>query len=457
MAQTTTWEASLSELKALLERQSGKPDQKSIRSTYARLKKRFPAQLEQHLSQNRELQDQLNASLAGGPGYVTVLNPTHYQALREALAQNRFHSLEGSPWPTAQLGKEGQAELIPASLEPQGHLAPEEMGAWSHLMWTQREQLSDLTVDVLDTLGAIWLRSAQSPNDDAIADLDSLLAIRGLKQRTGRTGEARGYRDSQRMEIFQSLVQIQNLWLTIGQIESYETTPKGQRKRKVKTIQSRAFIITDRLGQLRLDGCIDIEKFVFRPGKVFGQFLFGPGRQTALLSARALSYDPYREAWEKRLARYLSWHWKAHRVQDHHRYPATTLLQAIDPNLGSRYSQRNRERLEKALDKLQADQVIGDWSYSDAQGREILVSPPFATPNALTIQGVAELTLPKEEPQRPWSRLRDKRRALGLTQAALAQQLEITQAYLSMLETGKTSRQLNPELADRIYKWLNQP
>lgn len=388
--------------------------------------------------------------------YMTVFNPSHYQALREALAQNQFQSLEGSPWPTALLGKEGQAQLIPAALDPHCSLAPEEQGSWSHLMWSQRQQLSDLTVDVLDTLGAIWLKTATNPNDDAVADLDSLLTIRGLKQRTGRTGERRGFRNNQRLEIFKSLVQIQNLWLTLGQFESIETTPKGRKKRRVQAIQSRAFVITDRLGQLRLDGCIDVEKFIFRPGKVFGQFLFGPGRQTALLSARALSYDPYREAWEKRLTRYLSWHWKASSIkQDGHHYSVATLLNAVDPQLNTRL-QTHKNRLEKALDKLQTDQVIHSWAYVEAsQLSEINVSPPTGAkesfPLAAAVAALPELSRPIG------TEMQKRRKNLKLSQVALALKLEITQAYLSMIENGKVaSDQLNPTLRAKIYKWMGE-
>lgn len=387
--------------------------------------------------------------------YFRVFNPSHYQALREALAQNQFQALEGNPWPTALLGTEGQAQLIPAALDPQGGVAPEEQGAWSHLMWCQREQLSDLTVDVLDTLGAIWLQTATSPNDDAIADLDALLAIRGLKPRTGRSGETRGFRTQQRLEIFQSLVQIQNLWLTLGQFETIETTPRGRKKRKIQAIQSRAFVITDRLGQLRLDGCIDVEKFVFRPGKVFGQFLFGPGRQTALLSARALSYDPYREAWEKRLTRYLSWHWKANTKQSNHRYLVSTLLGAVDPKLNPRL-QTNRSRLDRALDKLQTDQVIDSWSYADSSDQsEVHVSPPTnPKSDSFTILAAASATLP-EQFRLLGVEIRKRRNKLKLPQSSLAQQLEVTQAYLSMIENGKINpSQLSPVLRARIYKWM---
>lgn len=442
-------------LEALFALPNTPPTRHKIQQAYELLEKNYPNEIRLRLSQDSKFHKTLCYWLQPQESaYLTVFNPTHYQALREALAQNQFQSLEGSPWPTAALGQEGQAQLIPATLDPQSSLAPEELGAWSHLMWTQRQQLSDLTVDVLDTLGAIWLKTAQTPQDDALADLDSLLTIRGLKQRAGRSGEARGFRDSQRMDIFQSLVQIQNLWLTLGQIESIETTPKGHKKRKIKTIQSRAFIITDRLGQLRLDGCIDVEKFVFRPGKVFGQFLFGPGRQTALLSAKALSYNPYREIWEKRLTRYLSWHWRANNVEHNSHYSIETLLNAVDPQWNDRFSPKVRDRLEKALDKLQEDLVIEGWSYVGSS--EICVLPPPAHRTPLTLLAAAKAALPEETTaHKLGSQVRERRKTLRLSQAALAQQLEITQAYLSMLENGKTgSRHLNTALSEKIYKWL---
>jgi predicted XRE-type DNA-binding protein len=439
----------------LLAAMPGPLTRRRVQQAYQQLEKDSPQELRLRLAQDPDFKHTLRRWLPEDNAYLTVFNPTHYQALREALAQNQFQSRDGSPWPTAPLGQQGQAQLIPATLDPHGSLAPEEMGAWSHLMWAQRQQLSDLTVDVLDTLGAIWLEKAKSPTDDAIADLDSLLAIRGLKQRTGRSGESRGFREQQRLEIFQSLVQIQNLWLTLGQLESIETTPKGQQKRKIKTIQSRAFVITDRLGQLRLDGCIDVEKFIFRPGTVFGQFLFGPGRQTALLSARALSYDPYRETWEKRLTRYLSWHWRTTSIaQNSHRYSFKTLLHAIDPTLKTRYTQRLHDRLEKALDKLQADLVIESWSYQGSQeDLEVCVLPPVAqTMLATTVEKPVILESVSSELN---SQLKKRRKALKLSQATLAQHLEITQAYLSMLENGKTGR-LNDTLVEKIYKWLEE-
>ena len=101
----------------------------------------------------------------------------------------------------------------------------------------------------------------------------------------------------------QALAHIQNLWINIADVDGAD----GARR----SLQSRAFVITDRYGVTDASGTmVDMERFVFQPGRVFAQFLMGPGQQTALLSAKALKYDPYRQTWEKRLSRFLSWQWR---------------------------------------------------------------------------------------------------------------------------------------------------
>ena len=94
----------------------------------------------------------------------------------------------------------------------------------------------------------------------------------------------------------------------LGNVEVHEP---GKRKATHKGIQSRLFIVTDSYGQRRLDGSIDpnCARFIFQPGKAMAAFLLGPGRSTALLSIRALSYNPYKQKWEKRLCRFLAWQW----------------------------------------------------------------------------------------------------------------------------------------------------
>lgn len=422
---------------------------------------------------------------------LTVLSHAIYQALREAMAQNTFKQTEGSPWPTAELkkgGASGHAQLRPPLVENGPLMPPEKAEALAKIMWEQQKDLSDLDADALDLLSHIWLQQARTPESFAVAHVDQFLAMRGLEQRWGRR---KGYETQQRDKMLQVLSHIQNIWLNLGEVEIYETEGsglnKGRRKAVKRALQSRAFIITDRMGQLRLDGYLDVERFIFQPGRLFAQFLFGPGRQTALLSTRAVQYDPYRQKWEKRLARYLSWQWRIQaRHGDYARpYRVATLLEAVGEDLNPRRASATRERLEKALDTLEKDEVISEWRYDrwdedvaelrgwwlPWQQATILLEPPeiiretYKTldrhrskelPGTRLRQQLAAplATGTPDEENLLAEKVKLQRKKLGLSQSEAAQQLGVVQSSLSRLERGIVTP--TPDLLKRVEEWLNQ-
>ncbi|MBY0432207.1 MAG: XRE family transcriptional regulator, partial [Rhodospirillales bacterium] len=303
-------------------------------------------------------------------GMLVVLSSGHFQSLREALYKNTFREVEGTPWPTAELdrgGTKGYAQLRPPILDVEPLLPPDQMHAWAQTMWKQQRELSDLDADALDALCAIYLSQARDPDDAAVADVDEILAMRGLKPKRGGSGRRGGYEPEQREEMLRALSHIQNLWINIAEVKVYEHDSRGGRAPhpSIKTLQSRPFIITDRLGQMRLDGYMDVERFIFRPGKAFAAFLFGAGRQTGLLFQKALQYDPYRRRWEKRLTRYISWHWRAvaRTGAFTQTYRVQTLLDAVGESLNERYPSKTRGRLENALDTLHQDGIVAGWQY----------------------------------------------------------------------------------------------
>lgn len=435
---------------------------------------------------------------------LTVLSHAIYQALREALAQNNFQRTDDSPWPTAILkkgGASGHAQLIPPIVENTPLMPTEQVAAWAQMMWEQQKDLTDLDADALDLLSHIWLQQAKTPKDYAIANVDQFLSMRGLEQKQKEKGRRGGYEPEQRARMLQVLSHIQNVWLNLGEIEIYEQDPrrKGRSKATKQTFQSRAFIITDRMGQMRLDGYLDVERFIFQPGHLFAQFLFGPGRQTALLSARAVQYDPYRQRVEKRLARYLSWQWRIQARQGEYSRPyrVNTLLEAVGEQLNERRPSATRDRLEKALDTLQQDGVIASWQYDRwdeaiAQQRgwgqvwtqaTLLLDPPQAireTYKSLqshrgrerdkdeeilelkeakplqvsrTTGQEAPATLPADETLA--QRIKQHRKKLGLSQTEAADQLGIVQSYLSKIEKNHLRPAL--DLHQRIIEWLETP
>ncbi|MEI7554558.1 helix-turn-helix transcriptional regulator [Candidatus Chlorohelix sp.] len=410
---------------------------------------------------------------------ITVPGISPYEAIRDALAKNTFMQLDNTPWPTAVLQEgeaKGQAQLKPAMLDEQPLMPPEEVEKWSALMWKQREELSDLDADTLDMLSHVWLQQANSADNYAVASVDDFLQMRGLKPKRGGGGRRGGYEPEQRTDMLKALAHIQNLWLNMGEVEVNEETGKKKKMNRSskQAVQSRAFVITDRMGQTRLDGHMDVQRFAFRPGILFARFLFGPGRQTALLSAKAVQYDPYRQKWEKRLARYFSWQWRVRaRLGDYNKpYQVQALLEAVGEELNIRYPAKTRERLEKALETLKEDGVIAGWEYEKWeeqiveqrgwaeiwQEATILIIPPQAirdTYRFLKRHGDENAGLDQafNDGGGMAEIVRKTRKDRKLSQAQAARELGVTQSYLSKLETNQV--ELSNAFRKRLEEWLS--
>jgi DNA-binding XRE family transcriptional regulator len=375
------------------------------------------------------------------PGTMLALSAPSFQSLRDALCKNSFVRTEGAPWPTARLHGGGIAQLRPPAFDDLPWLPREGLDRWADAMWRQQSELSDRDADVLDALCSLYLAKAQGPNDAVTADVAQLLNLRGLRPKKGGGGRRGGFEAEQKNEMLASLNHIQNLWIDVAEIE---VMPGG---RDTKTLQSRPFLITDRVGAKRDDGDIDMERFVFRPGRVFAAFLFSGAHH--LLFRKALEYDPYRRRWEKRLARYFSWHWGD---GGGHAHGVAALLDVVGKPVDPLYPTKTRARLEKALTTLTADHVVAGWRYAGEArpagvaawlGATIFVDAPEAL-RAYYAGKHADDDLP--------GRLRHARRAGGLTQAELARSLGIAQSHLSKLETGRVAPAA--DLRAAIEDWL---
>lgn len=388
----------------------------------------------------------------------------HYAALQTVLAQGKFDRAEGSPFPRAPLDREGRsfAELRPVDPTEEFSIPPAELEAMAQRMWASREELSDRDVDTLDALAGTWAAQARDPLDRVAVKVDDLLRMRGIKPKKGGGGRRGGYEPEQRAALWEALDRIGNLWLQV--------TPTG--KKATKTVaQSRAFVITDRVGQRRFDGSIDVQAVLIAPGRVFGGFLFGPGRQVALLHRQALRYHPIQRAIEKRLARYLSWQWRVGAAEKTFERPfrVATLLDRAGLEIGARPA-RTRERLEEALDRITEDQVLDGWEYDGLQestlpkrgwarlwaDTNIVVKAPSTIVDAYSSisRGAPPKQLTATSRPAPASSidpgtLRDHRGKL--TQRVAAARVGISQATYSRAERGAP---LSQEIHDKLLAWL---
>jgi DNA-binding XRE family transcriptional regulator len=336
--------------------------------------------------------------------------------------------------------------------------------------------MDDLTADVFDIISAAWLKRAEHPEAMVTVTADEFLQYRGLQPKTSGTERRGGYREEQRQKIAHHIAILASTWVTVFTMDVTQKNEKGRWQRTKWRGESRAVVVTSQFGQEQKTGDeLDVYAWRVRPGDVFAKFLFGPGRQTALLSKRAVEYDPYRQKWEKRLTRYLSWQWRIRQNGGTYLEPISVekLLEAVGENVDTKNPIRTKERLEKALDTLQEDGIITSWQYETAKEEtvgqpgwwkewldwKIIVEPPQNLMEYYAkIPQLSTKALPSAKPNQTLDlgeSLKKARKDQGLTLMQAAEEIGISPSRLSEIENGKKAT-VSKDTRRKILKWLHE-
>lgn len=407
--------------------------------------------------------------------HLLVMNSAPYQSVRDAIYKKNFEIIGNIPWPATPILKgntEGFIQIIPFGNDHITYGQTNVKEAWNRV-----HSLSDVDVDVFDALCSLFLSKAAHNEETVEIYLNDLLSIRGLKPKLGGFGRRGGYEAKQRAQILKSLTNIQSIWININKATIYEKGKPVQTK-----LQGRTFIFKDRNGvEYDISEEADRKKITFTIDKVFAKYLNGSARQVALLSIKALQYNPYRQLREKRLTRYLSWRWRTQARKGDFLQPnkTSTLLESIGEKLNDRTPSRTRERFEKALDVLLDDGVIASWHYekwdesiADYKGwasiwlnSMILIEPPDIikeqyrsiekkqkshTGNRLAKQDPANL----KSSDHIGEQIRITRKKLNLSLYQLAEELEISAPYVSNIERGMKIP--SSKIQTKMKKWLEK-
>jgi DNA-binding transcriptional regulator YiaG len=405
---------------------------------------------------------------------IYVMNNAPYQSVREVFYKMCFHPDPSLLWPTAPLVKgsvEGVLQIKPFKKD---HYSFNKNHSIVKETWEDAQFLSDLGADIFDALCTFFLSKAKHFEDIVEIQLDDLLAIRGLKPKLGGEGRRGGYEVKQRRQALKTLSIIQKLWIDLNKTVIYE---KG--KPVEASLQGRAFIFVDQKGrEYPITEDSGEKKIRYKVDQVFAKYLFGSGRQVALLPLKVLHYDPYRKTWEKRLTRYLSWRWRIQARKGEFLQPnkISTLLDAIGVKINDRTPSRTRERLEIGLDTLQQDGVIGSWYYekwneaiADRKGwgriwmnSTIIIDPPeYIKEQYRSIrksqQGKSMRQLPRdiygEVDDMIGIRVREVREKFDLSLSLVSEELEISTSYLSNIERG--IKIPSKKIKMRLMNWLD--
>ncbi|GHO51433.1 hypothetical protein [Ktedonospora formicarum] len=241
------------------------------------------------------------------------------------------------------------------------------------VLWDQVNQLSDIDGDVLLACLAQWMNEHDSEGLVWITS-DHILNYRGIQPRQYIDAQGTKRASTHRLEdlqsIHKSMQRISNLFVTTQEWSAEPRTPgkRGRPKKRQLQLQDKLLHIEKRfVDSTAFDDGRNEElaiAWLIRLGKCVPTLSTNTNRQVAYLFQQALIYDPFREKWEKRLARYFMM-----RLQDFTSQIILCLIQDMLLELGflidAKNPDRGRHRFEQALDRLVQDQLIGSWCYQE--------------------------------------------------------------------------------------------
>lgn len=235
-------------------------------------------------------------------------------------------------------------------------------------LWKDVRAFSDRDADLLlyafstliketDGKGGAWIHAKH------------FLEQRGIKPITKREGvitRRAGDRVEDLAAVEHSLYRLSGLWVNI---EERFPAPKKGGKQRVFRHQGRLFAVMETWTQHRMVPQEGIPEQIpvawkIKAGDWLMEYLHAP-RYVAFLCDQSLHYDPRNEVWEKRLSRYFLFFLRIN--AKHHRSVLTRsieeLLHANSLPINASDPQKTRDRFEKAMGRLLAEQQIESWEY----------------------------------------------------------------------------------------------
>ncbi len=439
-----------------------------------------PAWIHDNLTELRRLVRTVTELLAGPteprPGFMELVNNTIYHQTRDVIARGAFDCGNGNKWPTGRIEQKTvtadvQIKPDPANVEP--NLDETALREWHERAARQALAMDDDTADVLDYITSEVIQQKAAQGQDVVFSADRFLEKRGLQKQLSGTGRRGGYKTEYRRDFAAQVANLSDVWIRVAEMDTVELDGKGKRRRsKRRGLESRAVVVSARAGQISMTGRIEPDTYRGRLGPLFEESIFGPWRDIALVSLKALGYDRYRERPEKRLTRYLSWQWRIRQGTGNYLQPfeVATLLGAIGLEVSKKNPTQTMERLETALDTLHGDGVIAGWQYCEGWDADIVGRRGWAAKWQgwkIVIEPPAEIMdqyqrIPHKEPKpQPLAggnipvgeRIRAARKAEGLTQLQAAEDIGINRATLARIERGASP---GPAARKSIAAWLDK-
>lgn len=457
-----------------------------------------------HIEYNRESKVSHNQELVTqllNQNFIESGSALLFHKLRDTISKNEFEIKNDFPTAlinektvkaTAQLRSEGNSLAL---------LSTEEIDQWKNLTAQAITSMDDLTADIFDIISILWMKQAEHKDQMINFHTDDALNLRQVQGRKDINGYQSGYRKKERDEIMKRLAALTTIWIRIERDNLKFVDADSEEIDELEQVQFNPLFILDSVTVAYRDSVpIGIYECKIRPGELIGNFLYGSKRSSGVLALKTLQYNPVKQKYHKRLARFLSWQWRIRQKGADYFRPYTIggekgLLGVMGIQENTRYGSRIKDQFESILDTLQVDGIIQEWNYLDNSYEELIGSdkPWFqlwlqdkvqiVPPKDITLQirdnlslglgeqqhiqeqmnfadmlkNIAEMEIASsvaEELDLTPENMKQVRKKRGKKLAEVANEIGISHTTLSRYENGKIA---TPTLENTIKmkKWLN--
>ncbi|MFD2216349.1 helix-turn-helix domain-containing protein [Metabacillus endolithicus] len=295
-----------------------------------------------------------------------------FHKLRETISKNEFKDIQ--VYPTAQISDERKKMKAVAQVRNEANkglrLTSSEIEQWQNLTDHAISVMDDLTADIFDIISIMWMKKAQYKDEMIHFHCDDALNLRNIQGRSGGQGEYQtGYRKKDRDDVMKRLAALSSIWIRIEKDELRLVDEETKNIDRLEQVQFNPLFLVDSITvAYRGDEPVGIYECSIRPGEIMSHFLFGARKESGFLALKALQYNPIRQKYHKRLARYLAWQWRIRQKKADYFRPYNLsgdkgILKVMGLEINERYPQRTKETVENVLDTLLEDKIIDNWEY----------------------------------------------------------------------------------------------
>ncbi len=294
-----------------------------------------------------------------------------FHKLRDTISKNEFEI--DTDFPTALIQE--KALKATAQVRSEGNapqlLSTGEIEQWKNLTAQAITSMDDLTADIFDIISILWMKQATNKDQMINFHTDDALNLRQVQGRKNLDGYQTGYRKKERDEIMKRLAALTTIWIRIERDKLKFVDADSNEIDELDQVQFNPLFVLDSVTvAYRGSEPVGIYECKIRPGDLLGNFLFGSKKSSGLLALKTLQYNPVKQKYHKRLARYLSWQWRIRQKGADYYRPYSVggdkgLLNVMGIKETARYGSRIKTQFENILETLEQDGIIKEWTYLD--------------------------------------------------------------------------------------------